>query len=108
MNREDHSSAGYTFIKYRWCDNWHTGMCPIVKAIEYDGFGAVKQVEFYTHPAALTVASIRAIKLCIRCGNPALFPAVLPYTSRYDSEIICGNCISELVDPAIDKATGVE
>lgn len=41
---------------------------------------------------------------CSRCGNPADCPTVLPYGSKYDGWVVCGKCISELIDPAIFAA----
>jgi hypothetical protein len=31
----------------RWCGNYHDGLCPRVKIIEYYESGGVKRVEFY-------------------------------------------------------------
>jgi hypothetical protein len=33
--------------KCGWCNGFHTGKCPLVKAIEYHPDGTTKRVEFY-------------------------------------------------------------
>lgn len=38
------------FNKCQWCGMMHGGMCPSVKAIEYDQYGEVRRVEFKTAP----------------------------------------------------------
>lgn len=38
--------TGQQLKKCRWCDNYHTAICPSVKAIEYYPDGTVKRVEF--------------------------------------------------------------
>ncbi len=31
----------------QWCGSWHSGKCPLVKAIDYYPDGTVKRVEFH-------------------------------------------------------------
>ena len=82
-----------------YCGQWHTGVCQKIKAIHYHPDGTVKSVEF--HAPALPETNL---KICIKCGGVVLYPTVLPYTSKWDGKILCGQCMADLVDGAIDEA----
>lgn len=42
------SSAVVSVIVCQWCNGMHTGICPLVKAIEYHLDGTIKRLEFKT------------------------------------------------------------
>ena len=41
------------------------------------------------------------IPICIACGKPSDFTAILPYGTGYDGEHLCSECIKSFVDPPI-------
>lgn len=41
--------------------------------------------------------------ICIACGKRAESYTILPYSSRYDEEAICDECLVEVVDSGIDR-----
>lgn len=96
------STATYTVSQpaCEYCGCIHSGICPRIKFINYYKDGQVKSVGLHQpQPPADYPA-----KICIKCGGMALFPTVLPYTSKWNGEILCGKCMSDLVDEAIDEA----
>lgn len=41
--------------------------------------------------------------ICIACGNPSDFTAIMPYGTGYDGEHLCADCIRSFVDTLIDR-----
>jgi hypothetical protein len=56
------------------------------------------------YPVITEMINISACTRCALCGQSENIVVQMPYGSRHDGDYICAKCISDLLDPVLDRA----